>query len=93
MTGAYAKYAQAQKSANSWRCLRVNVRCPDDLKEAIKLGKIVNDDTQSAVDYVLGGSSAGETLRRATSSPKEAQEKYKRYFTEDNKGVSNLDLI
>lgn len=93
--GAYAEYLAAQKTANSGDIYESMSGVSDDLKEAIKLGKIVNDDTQSAVDYVLGGSSAGETYEEQLRRAKEAQEKYKRYFTEDNKGVSNFgsDLV
>jgi len=90
-----AKIKLAEETANAGDNYESLADVSKTLKESAKSGKIVNDDIQSVVDFMLGGSSAEMSYEEQMKRVKEAQKKYARYFTEDNKGVINFsnDLL
>ena len=90
MTGAYVKYLRAQETANSGDTYDSLSGESDKLKEAIESKRVINDDVQSSVDYILGGNSADLEPEKQMERVIEAQKKYARYFDNPKLGTNNF---
>lgn len=94
-TNALARYQGAKANPNSDANFNIGKDAGDTITGALKSGKIGTDEVKSAADYILGegwekrvdedGNLVYSTFQDGLKS---AQEKYKRYFSNDDEKTS-----